>query len=434
MLRSCLQIPRIIYFGDSQTSFGYSANGVSVQYQNFGYLSWANAMSPGVWIPKGGVLAVAGETTSQMVNRLSPISTFGARIMVVLAGTNDPLFAIDSATTTRNLRRVYDAGIADGMKVVAITILPRFAQNVYSADVERRRRWINSWIKSQTDILVIDAENDLQGPEYFEDGLHLSPLGAYVLGTKVSGAVNPLVATCIAGSTNAQLLAVAPNANPLMTGTGGSKSFTTGSVATGWQLAANFAGGATVAGSKDLDANGRERQVISISGTYTGSATSTQRVTFNNYANAPISLAAGQVVHGQAEIEIPAAMTNIKNVYMRFQAWSPGFAATLAEAHSMFPTSTKAYQLQPGRYMLRTPPVVIGSGTVGELTTQIIIEFNSTTSPAPVHLELKISSAGIRLVPPTEEPFPLLSPTGSVQTCSNVPVLLATSPSPGLFL
>jgi lysophospholipase L1-like esterase len=422
---------RVIYFGDSQTSFGYSANSVSAQYQNFGHVAWANAMCPAVWTTRGGVLAVAGETTSHMVNRLAPISTFGARMMVVLAGTNDPLYAIDSATTTRNLRRIYDAGIAAGLKVIAITVLPRFAQNVYSPDVERRRKWINSWIKSQADVLVINAEDDLQGPDYFEDGLHLSPLGAYTLGAKVAAAINPLVATCIPGSTNAQLLTIAPNSNPLMAGTNGAKNSVSGSVATGWQLAANFSGGATVVGSKEVDQNGRERQVISISGLYTGTSTTTQRVTFNNYAVAPVNLVSGQVIHGQAEIEIPAAMTNIKNVYLRFQAWTPGFAATIAEGHSMFPTSTKAYNFLPGRYMLRTPPVLLGAGTVGEVTTQLIIEFNSTASSAPVALDLKISSIGLRLLPLAEETAPVLSPSGPIETCADVPVQLTVSPSSG---
>ncbi|RYD71818.1 MAG: hypothetical protein EOP55_19920, partial [Sphingobacteriales bacterium] len=38
---------------------------------------------------------------------------------------------------------------------------------------ELKRIGINNWIKSQTDVSPVDVENELSGPEYFEDGLHL---------------------------------------------------------------------------------------------------------------------------------------------------------------------------------------------------------------------------------------------------------------------
>ncbi len=407
---------RIIYFGDSQTSFSYNSSGNTVQFQNFGYVPWVMAMCPSVTMPKGGILAIPGETTSQMVNRLSAITGFGARIMVVLGGTNDPLFPnLDSATTTRNLRRIYDAGITAGMRIIAVTILPRFAQNIYSPEVERRRLWINDWIRSQTDVTVVDAEQALNGAHYFEDGLHTSPAGAFALGKIVSDKVNGMVEACLPGSASAAQLTVAPNSNPLMAGSGGRTNMASGTVATNWQLAGNFAGTASVVGSKETGEDGDEKQVITLSGTYTGN---TRRVTFNNYAGMPIALSAGQVVEGVAEIEIPAALTGIKAVYLRIQAYAPEYASTLADGNSMFPTSNRPFVMQPGRYVLRTPPVTLDPGTVGQLTTQIVIEFNSTTTTDPVSMVMKVSSIGIRQLPLSEGPLATITPAGTQQLCT----------------
>ncbi len=419
---------KIIYFGDSQTSFSYSGNGNAVQYQNFGYVSWVMALSPAVTMPKGGILAVPGETTSQMVTRLSGITAFNAKMMVVLAGTNDPLYAIDSLTTTRNLRRVYDAGLAAGMRVFAVTILPRFAQNTYSADVERRRHWINNWIKSQADVTIVNAEDGLNDAMYFEDGLHTSPAGAYALGKLVANEINKLVEPCLPSSASASQLAVASNSNPLMSGNGGRTSLASGTVATNWQLAGNFASTASVVGSKEADENGREKQVITVSGNYTGN---TRRVSFNNYAAAPIALSAGQVVEGIAEIDIPAALTNIKAVYLKIQAYGPEYASTLADGNSMFPTSNRPFVMEPGRYVLRTPPVTIDPGTVGQLTTQIVIEFNSTTTTDPVSMVMKVSSIGIRQLPLTDGPLVSITPSGTQMLCAGDTLTLQANTGSG---
>ncbi len=418
---------RIIFFGDSQTEFAYKANGNVVQYQNYGYVSWVNALAPGVQTPKGGVLGVGGETTSQMLNRLGAISGFNAKFIAVLAGTNDPLYAIGPETTKANLRKIYDAGIANGMKVLAICLLPRFAPNAYNAAVEANRISINNWIKSQTDVVVIDAEAELNAPENFEDGLHNSPLGAYKLGKKVAEAVNNLVFSCAPGSQLAADLSRAANSNPLLTGTTGKLNTATGAVAAYWELNAGFAGGATVSGSKETDADGKERQVINISGSY---GTNTRRVTFNNYAALPISLAAGDVVEGISEIEIPSAMTNIRGIYLKVIVYD-GNWNFLSDGCSMFPTSNKPLNIPVGKYILRTPPMTIGAGTVGQLITQVWIEFNNTTSVVPVSATVKLSSAGVRRLPLANGPLATITPAGTIAICPGGTQVLSANTGSG---
>jgi lysophospholipase L1-like esterase len=406
---------KIIYFGDSQTSFGYSTNGNSVQFQNYGYIAWVNALAPDVYMPADGMQGVPGETTSQMINRLGAIVPTGGKVMVVLAGTNDPLYAITPSTTENNLRKIYDAGIAAGMKVIAITIMPRFSPNAYDATTEANRKLINAWIKSQSDIVVVDVENDLNDPKYFEDGLHNSPTGAYVLGNRVATEVNKLVDHCLPGSLNSGDLSVASNSSPLMTGTGGRTNVANGTVATNWQLAGNFASTATVTGSKETDADGREKQVIAISGTYTGN---TPKVTFNNYAGGTIALNAGDVVEGVAEVEITAPMTGIRAVYLHVQAYPADYSTTLSQGYSMWSTSNKTNYIPPGKYLLRTPPMTIASGApVGQLTTQIIIDFIGTTTVDPISATIKVSSIGIRKLPLMAGPTAAITPSGTVSLC-----------------
>jgi lysophospholipase L1-like esterase len=418
---------RIIYFGDSQTEFAYGGNGNVVQYQNYGYVSWVNALAPGMQTPKGGVLGIGGQTTTQMLSRLNTISTFDAKFICVLAGTNDPLYGIGPETTKANLRKIYDAGIANGMKVIAICILPRFSPNTYNATTEANRININNWIKTQADVVAVDAEAELNGAENFEDGLHNSPLGAYKLGNKVATAINKLVFACTPGSQLAADLSRSSNSNPLLTGSAGKLNTATGTVATNWELNAGFAGGATVSGSKETDADGRERQVINISGSY---STSTRRVTFNNYAALPISLAAGDVVEGISEIEIASAMTNIRGIYLKVivydNAWN-----ILSDGCSMFPTSNKPLNMPAGKYILRTPAMTIGAGTPGQLITQVWIEFNSTTTAVPVAATLKLSSAGVRRLPLATGPLSTITPAGTVSLCPGATQVLTANAGSG---
>lgn len=411
----------IIYFGDSQTSYAFASNGNAVQYQNYGYAAWVNALTPGAQIPRGGVLGVPGETTAEMLNRLGAIQTFAPKLMVVLAGTNDPLYGIGPEATKTNLRKIYNAGIAAGAKVIAITILPRFGPNAYSTGNETARLSINEWIKAQTDVLVVNAEADMFNPALYEDGLHPSPTGCYILGNKVAAVVNQQVAQCISGSAPASDLTVAGNTNPYLTGSNGSRNTASGTVANNWELAGNSAGGALVSGAKETDLSGREHQLITISGTYTGGWS---QATFNNYTSAP-ALTSGQVVEGVAEVEVLAQLVNVRAIFAKIIVYNKAWNI-VAESNSMFPTSANEVTMPPGKYLLRTPPAAIPNDVLGFVTTQVVVLFNNAAVSQPVSAALKISSAGVRNLPLSAGPLAAVSPSGIVPLCpGNTMVLQA---------
>jgi hypothetical protein len=388
-------------------------------------------------MPKGGMQGVSGETTSQMLNRIDAIQSLNAKVIVVVAGTNDPLYGITPATTQSNLRKIYNAAIAAGMRVIAVTIMPRFYPNAYNTANESNRKLINTWIKSQTDVTVVDVENDVNDSIYFVDGLHNSNLGAYVVGSKVAAEINKMVAQCQPGSATEAQLAVASGTNPLMVGAGGKKDNANGVVANNWQLAGKFAGGAIVSGSKEVDASGREKQVIDISGSYVSTVSSTgslssPKAAFNNYTSSPFSLTTGDVVEGVAEIEITAPMVGISHIYLNVQGYTTDYATTVAQGNSMWPTSAKPNYMPPGRYVLRTPPITVGNnGTIGQLTTQIIIELVPTKTLEPVASNLKITSIGVVKLPMTEGPLAAIAPTGSLSVCPGLPAQLTAATGGG---
>ncbi len=419
---------KIIFFGDSQTSYGFGVKDNSVQFQNHGYVAWVNALSPGIQITANGIQAMPGETTVQMMGRLQAVRSSDAKVLVVLAGTNDVLLAVNPETTKANLRSMINAGKEAGMRVILLTILPQFNPPAYHDIVEDFRNNVNGWIRAQTDVTIVDAESDLKTSNWYEDGRHLTPAGALVLGRKVSEVINRWVPACLPGSGTAAEWSVAANANPFLAGSRGTTPGASGAVADHWQLSGSQAGGALVVGSKETVGNA-EQQVITVSGLYTGAA---RRVSFLNDAATPIALAAGNMAEGVAEVEIPLAPIGIKAIYLKVTANNSDYSTILAEGVSMFNTSTLPMVIPAGYYLLRTPAMTVGhGGAVAFLTTQIVIEFENTTAAAAVSALLKIRSVGIRRLPLAEGPVATIAPATAPTVCPTNPVVLQATAGAG---
>jgi lysophospholipase L1-like esterase len=415
---------KVLFFGDSHTSYGYGVRDYSVQYQNNGYAAWVNLLAPGIQIPKEGLLGVPGETTVQMVKRLQPISASNAKVLVVLAGTNDILRPVDTVVTKANLRTIYNTAKASGMRVIAIPILPHFSPPNIWAVVEEFRQDVNAWIRAQPDVTVVDPEPDLSNASFYEDGIHLTPAGGLILGKKVADVLNSWVASCVPGSGEAGQWRVAANGNPMLAGTGGTKKTASGSVANNWELSGTWAGGATVTGSKEASGSG-EKQVIKITGSYSGSS---RRATFINYAALPIQLKGSDVVEGVAEVEIPATMQGVRSVYLKVTALNDNYQQTLGEGHSLYSTSGFPMLMPTGKLVLRTPPITISnSAAVANLFTEVTIELAAAASSTPVSATLKFSSIGIRKLPLATGSLASITPAGQQTLCAGSPLSLQAS-------
>ena len=137
---------------------------------------------------------VGGETSSQILARVAAdVVALTPAYVVVLAGTNDigattPV----AATIEANLRAIYNACIAAGARVVAGTIPPR--DNTAPGDplTTTQRNVllaVNTWIRAQTDVTVVDWNPPLStGDGYtpnltlFADHVHPNAAGQVVMG------------------------------------------------------------------------------------------------------------------------------------------------------------------------------------------------------------------------------------------------------------
>jgi hypothetical protein len=139
------------------------------------------------------------------------------------------------------------------------------------------------------------------------------------------------------------------------------------------------------------------------------------------------------MVEGVAEVEIPTTLTGIKGLYLKVSANNSDYSTILAEGVSLFNTSPLPTGFPTGAYVLRTPAMKIGAGgPVAHLSTQILIEFNNTTTSVPVSATLKIRSVGIRRLPKSHGPLATITPAAAQTVCPNNPVLLQANTASGL--
>jgi hypothetical protein len=392
---------RYVAFGDDMTGNGFFANTTTSQYQT-GFATWALQLSGGYYMPKGGNLGVGGNSTVNMLARIGVIASFQPHVVTVLAGANDIVYGISQAAIKANLREIYDTIIAVGAKVIAVTILQRFGSSVLSAGQETDRLAINTWIKSQSDITVIDAEGALNTAGFFEsDGHSPNALGSYTLGALVAAQMRTWITTSLVANALAPDITLSPN--PTMSGPfGGKEAGATGTIADSWQLSGPAgAGGATIDGQKYVGPNGKEAQDVTISGNYTGNF---QKVMLYNLNDTPTSLPkVGTLIEALADVEIITPFSSsVETVYVEVHMQGPSFGATITKAYSLY-QSGQPLTMPAGRYSLRTPPIDMKAGTVGEVWVDLTIQLKNASVSTPVSGQIRIYSMGARIVPPEAE-------------------------------
>lgn len=168
-----------------------------------GYLD-ALARCPGVFVDN---FAQGGFMVNQIRRRFEaevlPSLSRDHTDLVVWGGVND-LYSDESAGRTvekvvADLTRIYRAGKARGMRVVALTVAPWGGfKRYYNERRGRATDQLNAWIRQQTQSGLIDVVVDASvvlacgDPERlcaryeqpFHDGLHFGPLGHRELGQR----------------------------------------------------------------------------------------------------------------------------------------------------------------------------------------------------------------------------------------------------------
>lgn len=376
---------KIVYFGDSITEAGKILSGTTTSFSTRGHAAWTNVLSGSKFNPVN--LGVGGNTTGNMVDRAYSATLQNPKAAVVLGGANDLIGSGTAAQIIDNLRTIYNAFLAVNSKVIAITILPTFSTYTLTGPKETIRQTVNTWIKAQTDVIVVDAESVMNNASYYHDGLHTNGLGGYYLGALIATELNKLMdANAISGLL---LPGIGYTTNPLITGTTGAKTLSTGNVATSWNLDGTNSGGTTIVASKDAS----DKQILTISGNYTGNARVVEF--FQAYSTAPP--VAGDKLEGFLDYDIVSAYTNITSVHFQIQVYTTGYGSLLVNEFGLTPYD--ANNIQPiGNYVDRTSVVPIGAGTPALVINRVRIVLKDTASSLPVSGVIKINKLGVRKI------------------------------------
>lgn len=314
-----------------------------------------------------------GQTAAQMATQVANVTALNPKVVVFLAGTNDLSGTVDTPTTIyNNIRTCNAAYIAAGARVINICVLPRndATWNALSASRKADRTTLNSLIKAQTDVTVVDLESTFDPTTHCVDGLHPNYAGAILIGNAVATKLN----SNIVGTDPASLYLDASNflvgatENPGLTGTTGVKSGTpapTGEVATGWTVSHND--GMTVVCSKTT-LNGRTAQRIVVSGT-----NSTNGRVVNLLNTVTYSGTVGQVYDTWWDFSLAAGCQNLR-------------AISASSDTTAMPNATASVNL-PGTAItgvMRPPNSAALAGSDTSTSVQFVLTFSAGTVAADI--------------------------------------------------
>lgn len=284
----------VAFLGDSITAAGTAQDTAdAIRNSNRCHSFWLPSLThERVKTTQALNFGVSGQTSTQILARISEVTSSDAGLCVVLAGTND-LGAGTPDVTISNLYQMYEILANAGILAIAIPILPR---TILTGSGLGELWYINQAIKKAPSLMrgvyVCDAGFIFGDPTsavgspragYTYDGLHPVALGSYWLSQPLVDCIEPLFPTpepILAGVSDSYSGSNNPTgnllSNGLMEGTGGTVSGTgvSGDVADDWTLTVAAGGGTisslTCVGAKVTGADGHVSQEITLGGTYTG--------------------------------------------------------------------------------------------------------------------------------------------------------------------
>ena len=334
---------------------------------------------------------VAGQTTWQMAARAKWLAVMHCDLTIINGGIND---GNSDATSIASLTSMANMLLAAGQHVMMTTVEPvALIENPTKALKQNLNSYIRSYAAATPGVSLCDlslslaADGAYAAPQFFMDGLHLSPLAA----ATVQG---PALAACIAkivspgnaaGSIPANWLiqrywqsGTNLLTNPTFTGTTGAKATAnqTGTVPTSWSLGYNSSGTFYTTTVASLAANADTGgQLVNLSIT-PGAATVASENVMLYPTTAAITITAGQWYIGWAEVQLGATDQNYSGAFVQIK--DNGTVVNYAEG-SFFYDST--YDLMPPmarRVWLQTPLLKAGAGA-----TSLNFEVGFTISTAP---------------------------------------------------
>jgi len=238
------QNKKIVYLGNSITAFGWAGSSPTYWEYASSFYVMGNAILGHPFnkiITKG----IGGNTTTQMLARFgTDVRAYAPGYCLIEGGVNDN----DSATTIfTNLVKLYDSCVLNGIRPIAVTVMPNTALP-FTAATNRQYARLNNMIRDYcrtSNIPLIDFDDVVTDKSsatwqwnstYSNDGLHPNSSGAIALGKEYAKVIRTIISPM-------ELYPISPvdptviSTNHFMTGTTGTNSTPTllsGNVATGF--------------------------------------------------------------------------------------------------------------------------------------------------------------------------------------------------------
>lgn len=232
-----------VQLGDSKLAYSFSGGGSNILAKNFGITHWGQRYTHSRWrSPKEANFGVAGDTTSQVLQRIDAAIAYPADVYVVLAGSNDRRNGTKLEDSQMQLTRIIRQLRNANKIVIVVAETPKalsgnFGQTQAQAlDNYKYRMWIKTVVALWEGVMVVDPWQEMVDPAspYYEplpgmvsDGAHQTCIGAEIMGRYVAMALNKL-SNFPGGLTISnsmynldQAITGSLTQNPLMLGTGG---------------------------------------------------------------------------------------------------------------------------------------------------------------------------------------------------------------------
>jgi hypothetical protein len=327
---------RVEVYGDSRMFYGMLNTSANKQLTTRSFLDWCRFLSNQAFDHDiSDIYATAGITSDQVLALMqaNPAGAI-AGTAIVLCSTNDRNTQ-NSAWSIGYLQQIQALAIQRGQVMIWLNEMPRGGGNALTATQLKDHLNVIRWINQQASVpgvyvvnsfgALVDVTDAAAAPlaNMLADGLHQNGRGCYTIATSLLPLINYLFpARDLRCNTPADAYDATNNprgvlnANPLMTGTGGTIN-APGAGAMSGSLAANYAAtlmngtGLTVTLTANVSSNGKTWQQIGITGTPTSAGA---KLTLASIAAITASVSVGDTVDQLMEMEVDTAQTGLNSI------------------------------------------------------------------------------------------------------------------------
>lgn len=360
----------IVLFGDSITANNNVTNGqpapnntmIQWKLSDIGYFTWANIKLKNAFkVIRNS--AISGQRTDQLLARVqTDVINYHPDWCLLMAGTNDVNGGISASTIVSNLRSIYQALVASGIKVIACSMIPNNTFNSGSTAVKDTFSYVNNWIrqyaKSNNMIYYVDTFSSIYDGSTacgavagtLSDSAHPGAYGASVIGSYFASSVSSLVSSYPPVQSASADLASASNPYgniyqySVQNGTSGvisGNTVFTGTPSNGWWLqgvsdSVNCAATLTKVARTDCIGLTMWRSVVTWTSAQSGVATFNHRMQTNSPI--PAGIVPGDILDAEIELDYKN-VTNAGAMEINFTARDAG-GATLDAASFVYSQST----------------------------------------------------------------------------------------------